>query len=72
MTYTTEADPDAVIAFYRSHAEQAGLESTMAMNQGEARAYGATDADGGANLQVVASPAEEGPTSVQLSWSAGQ
>ncbi len=72
VTYTTEADPEAVIAFYRARAEAAGLSSVMAMNQGEARAYGAAGADVGANLQVVASPTETGETSVQLSWSAGQ
>lgn len=71
-TYTTDADPDMVIAFHRARAEAAGLTTSMAMNQGEARAYGATSADNGANLQVVASAAESGATSVQISWSAGQ
>lgn len=72
VTYTTEADPDAVIAFHRAHAEAAGLATSMAMNQGEARAYGAAKPAIGAVLQVVASPTEAGDTSVQLSWSAGQ
>lgn len=68
VTYVTDADPEAVIAFHRARAEAAGLASVMAMNQGEARAYGAAkDQD---NLQVVASPTPEGRTSVQLSWSA--
>lgn len=71
-TYTTDADPDAVIAFHRARAEAAGLSSSMAMNQGDARAYGATSADGRANLSVVASATEDGPTSVQISWSAGR
>jgi hypothetical protein len=71
VTYMTDAGPDAVIAFYRAQAEAAGLSSVMAMNQGEARAYGAAGKDGKANLQVVASPTETGTTSVQLSWSAG-
>ena len=70
-TYTTDADPDAVIAFHRAAAEAAGLASSMEMNQGEARAYAATNAETSANLQVVASSTEAGPTSVQLSWSAG-
>lgn len=70
-TYTTEADPDAVIAFHRANAEAAGLSSANVMEQGEARAYGATSVDGGKNLQVVASATEAGPTSVQISWSAG-
>lgn len=71
VTYTVQADPDSIIAFYRRHAEAAGLASVMAMNQGEARAYGAAKPDEGANLQVVASPTEGGQTSVQLSWTAG-
>lgn len=72
VTYTTEADPDAVIAFHRARAEAAGLATSMAMNQGDARAYGAAKPAIGAVLQVVASPTEAGETSVQLSWSAGQ
>lgn len=72
VTYTTEADPDAVIAFHRTRAEAAGLATSMAMNQGDARAYGAAKPAVGAVLQVVASPTEAGETSVQLSWSAGQ
>ena len=71
-TYTTDADPDAVIAFHRASAEAAGLASSMEMNQGEARAYAATKAETSANLQVVASATNEGHTSVQLSWSAGK
>ncbi|MFC5345279.1 hypothetical protein ACETK8_04215 [Brevundimonas staleyi] len=71
-TYTTDADPDAVIAFHRGKAEAAGLTTSMAMNQGDARAYGATSADGDANLQVVASAVEPGRTSVQISWIAGR
>lgn len=72
ITFSTDADPEAVVAFYRQRAEKAGLASIMAMNQGEARAYGAAaSGDRGASLQVVASPGEDGLTSVQLSWSAG-
>jgi len=72
ITFTTEAAPEAVVAFYRQRAEAAGLAPVMAMNQGEARAYGAAarKADG-PTLQVVASPGEGGLTSVQLTWSAG-
>lgn len=70
ITFTTDADPETVIAFYRERAEASGLASVMAMNQGDAQAYGAA-APEGANLQVVAAPTEAGPTSVQLSWSAG-
>ena len=72
ITFTTEAAPEAVIAFYRQRAEAAGLAPVMAMNQGEARAYGAAARkENGATLQVVASPGEGGLTSVQLTWSVG-
>jgi len=72
VTFTTEATPETVIAFYRQRAEAAGLSPVMAMNQGEARAYGAAARkENGATLQVVASPGEEGLTSVQLTWSGG-
>ncbi|MGO4687190.1 hypothetical protein [Brevundimonas sp. 2YAF1] len=72
ITFTTDAAPEAVIAFYRQRAEAAGLAPIMAMNQGEARAYGAgARTANGATLQVVASPGEGGRTSVQLTWSAG-
>lgn len=72
VTFTTDATPDAVIDFYRQRAEKAGLSPIMAMNQGEARAYGASArTEKGASLQVVAAPDEDGLTSVQLSWSDG-
>lgn len=72
ITFTTDATPDAVIDFYRQRAEKAGLSPIMAMNQGEARAYGASArAEKGASLQVVAAPGEGGLTSVQLSWNSG-
>jgi hypothetical protein len=73
LTFTTEADPDTVVAWYRQRAEAAGLSSVMAMNQGKARAYGATAADNaGTNLRVVADPVDDGSTSVQLTWSVGR
>ena len=73
VTFTTNASPDDVVAFYRERAEKAGLRSVAGMNQGETRAYGAAaDAVNGASLQVVATPTETGETSVQLGWSAGQ
>ena len=72
ITFTTDAVPDAVVAFYTQRAEAAGLSPVMAMNQGEARAYGAAARkENGATLQVVAAPGEGGLTSVQLTWSAG-
>ena len=45
----------------------------MAMNTGEASAYGAAAGDGsGKLLHVVATPVEGGPTSVQLDWTNGR
>ena len=73
LSFTTDATPDAVIDFYRQRAEAAGLASVMAMNTGDARAYGAAASDGsGKLLRVVATPVEDGPTSVQLDWTAGR
>ncbi|MDP3803891.1 hypothetical protein [Brevundimonas sp.] len=73
LSFTTDASPDAVIDFYRQRAEAAGLASVMAMNTGGARAYGAAAEDGsGKLLRVVATPVEDGPTSVQLDWTAGR
>lgn len=73
LSFTTEATPDAVIAFYRQRAEAGGLATVMAMNQGDARAYGAAAQDGsGQLLRVIATPVEDGPTSVQLDWTAGR
>lgn len=71
--FTTPDGADKVVAFYKTRAEASGLSSVSAMDQGEARAYAAADADGGsASLQVVAQPDGEGKTTVQLMWSAGQ
>ncbi len=71
-SFTTADSPEAVIAFYKTRAEAAGLRSMMAMNQGEARAYGAAGgAQGLQSLQVVAAPAEDGGTTVQLNWTRG-
>ena len=71
LTFGTDASPETVVSFYRQRAEAAGLASMMSMNQGDTRAYGASDAASGARLEVVASPQAQG-SSVQLSWSAGQ
>lgn len=74
LVFTTDADPEAVIAFYRQRAEASGLKSINAMSQGEARAYSAGDgADGrGQLMSVIATPVEGGPTSVQLDWTNGR
>jgi len=73
VAFTTSAAPDVVVDYYKQRAEGAGLTSISAMNQGEARAYAAASPDGGgASVQVVAAPTEDGTTSVQLSWSAGR
>ena len=71
LSFTTDATPDDVVDFYRQRAEAAGLASVMAMNTGDARAYGAGDGSGKL-LRVVATPVEDGPTSVQLDWTTGR
>ena len=68
VVFSTDVPPEAVVEFYRQRAEAEGLASTMNMNQGDTRAYGASDAAGDAMLSVVASPDGE-RTSVQLTWS---
>lgn len=74
LEFTTPDQPDAVVAFYRSHAEASGLTTIASMNQGGASAYSAGDGASGAGklLSVVASPSEDGLTNVQLNWSAGR
>jgi hypothetical protein len=72
LSFTTDATPEAVVAFYRQQAEAAGLSSVMAMDQGGARAYGAVAQDRGDKLHVVATAVDDGPTNVQLDWTAGQ
>jgi hypothetical protein len=71
VSFTTEATPETVVAFYRQRAEAAGLSSVMAMDQGGARAYGAVAPDRSDKLHVVATPLDDGRTNVQLDWSAG-
>jgi len=72
-TFHADAQPDQIVTFYRERAEAAGLTSVMGMNQGAARAYGAAGAQpNGPSLQVVASPAEAGGASVQVTWSEGR
>lgn len=74
LTFTTDATPETVVAFYRERAEAAGLKPINALNQGESRAYSAGDGANGPGklLSVVATPVENGPTSVQLMWSSGR
>lgn len=74
VQFTTDAEPEAVIAFYRQRAEAAGLKPINSMNRGDAQAYSAGDgADGrGQLLQVFATRVEDGPTDVQLDWTAGR
>ncbi|MGA0545466.1 hypothetical protein ACO2Q1_09340 [Brevundimonas sp. VNH65] len=71
LAFTTEATPEEVVEFYRRKAVTAGLLPVMSMNQGDVRGYGASDADGGTHLRVLAHPDEAGRTAVQLSWTDG-
>lgn len=69
VSFTTQASPEDVIAFYRQHAEAAGLMSVNSMNRGTTRAYGAAAGDGSsALLHVVADAPGDGQTHVQLDW----
>ncbi len=74
VRFTTDADPEAVIAFYRQRAEAAGLKPINSMNRGNAQAYSAGDGvDGrGQLLQVIAERIDGGPTDVQLDWTTGR
>lgn len=74
LEFTTQDQPDAVVAFYRSHAEASGLTTIASMNQGGASAYSAGDGASGAGklLSVVAAPGKDGLTNVQMNWSAGR
>lgn len=67
--FTTGATAEAVIEHYRDLASSDGLQVTMQLDQGNARAFSARSVDG-AELQVVASPVEDGETAVQLTWQA--
>ncbi len=74
VQFTTEATPEAVIAFYRQRADAAGLKPINSMNRGNAQAYSAGDgADGrGQLMQVIATRMEDGATDVQLDWTNGR
>ncbi len=72
VTFTTDAKPEAVIGFYKQRAEAAGLAPVMSLNRGDTVAYGAAEPANGAMVQVVATAVDQAPTSVQLTWSAGQ
>ena len=74
VQFTTDADPETVIAFYRQRAESAGLKPINTMSRGDVQAYSAGDgADGrGQLLQVIATRVEGEPTDVQLDWTAGR
>ncbi len=74
VEFTTSASPETVVDFYRRQADAAGLKAITTLNRDGARGYAAGDgADGrGQMLNVVATPVEDGPTDVMLSWSSGR
>lgn len=74
VQFTTDADPETVIAFYRQRAEAAGLKQINSMNRGDAQAYSAGDGANGRGqlMQVIATRIEGGPTDVQLDWTTGR
>ena len=73
VQFTTDATPEAVVAFYRRRAEAAGLKPINTMSRGDSAGYAAGDGvDGkGQLLSVVATRVEGEPTHVQLDWTAG-
>ena len=74
VAFTTSASPETVVDFYRRQADAAGLKAITNLNRDGARGYAAGDgADGrGQMLNVVATPVEDGPTDVMLSWWRGR
>lgn len=74
VEFTTSASPETVVDFYRRQADAAGLKAITTLNRDGARGYAAGDgADGrGQMLNVVATPVEDGPTDVMVSWSSGR
>ena len=68
LVFTTDANPDTVIAYYRARAEEAGLVSGATMTQDQTRMYGAEGPEGG-DLAVVVAPAD-GASNVTVTWSA--
>ena len=74
VQFTTDADPQTVIAFYRKRADAAGLKQITSMNRGDAQAYSAGDGASGRGqlMQVIATRIEGGPTDVQLDWTKGR
>lgn len=69
--FTVSASPEQIVEHYRHLADKHGLDPVMAMNQGNARAFAALNAKG-AEVQVVASPDDQGVTTVHLTWKSGR
>lgn len=65
-TLETDADPEAIIAFYRERAEAAGLTPRASMTMGDTRQFGATGPDG-EEFNVVVSPQGDRST-VAVTW----
>lgn len=70
IEFTTDATPDQVVGFYRQRAEAAGLKPINTLSRDDARGYSAGDG-GNKLLNVVATPVDDGPTDVLLSWTGG-
>lgn len=69
LVFSTDANPDTVIAYYQARAEEAGFVSGTSMTQDQTRMYGAENPEGG-DLAVVVAPVD-GASSVTVTWSAG-
>ncbi len=68
LVFSTDANPDTVIAYYQARAEEAGFVSGTSMTQDQTRMYGAENPEGG-DLAVVVAPVD-GASTVTVTWSA--
>jgi len=71
VIYTTDASPDAVIAFHKKQAEGAGLKQTVDMNMQGTLTYAATDEKTKHSMQVTVTKADGGMTQAEAVWSSG-
>lgn len=65
VTLSSKDSPEEVAAYYKAQAEKAGVEIQMEMSTNGAQIIGGQSADG-LTFSIMASPAEEGGTTAQL------
>ncbi len=69
VTFTTGDSPDAVLAFYKSRAQAAGLDKISTMDIDGAKMFSASDAGGARSIAVQTSIADGKTTAVVTSGS---